>query len=81
MGQPVIEVEGHFGPKEITQQDFISTWTSHVRELKRLDYDMEWTMKIDEVIELVEQKANQEFRAMFKRQHGVDLDDYRQPTS
>lgn len=80
MGQPTITVFGYFGKdKEMTEEAFCATWTAHCRELKRIDYDMEWTMQIDELIEIVERKCKQEFRALFRRQHGVDLADYRDP--
>ena len=77
MGQPTITVASHFGDKEVTREEFISIWTTHVRELNRLDYDMEWLNQVRDIIEQVEEKAGQEFEAMFKRQHGTDLADYR----
>lgn len=33
MTDKTIEVEGHFGPKRVTRDKFISIWTAHASEL------------------------------------------------
>ena len=66
----VVEVEGHFGLKKVTKQQFINAWTEHVRELRRIDYSDSWMEEVDVMKSKVEWKAGQEFEKLYKRQSG-----------
>ena len=63
MKEPTITVAGYFGDKEVTRDEFINTWRTHVAELKRLPhYDDLIAMEVvNKMIDAVIDMAGKEF--------------------
>lgn len=68
MDKPTITVAGYFDDKQITKYAFVEEWLSHVEQLKRLSYDMEWLDKVDKIRHEVLLQAGKEFDAALKQQ-------------
>jgi len=78
MGQATITVAGYFGKdKEMTRDEFQATWSEHVLQLKRIDYDPSWCHEVEAMHTKVMEKCNEEFDRLFHAQHGVWESDYR----
>ena len=56
-----IKVDTFFGTKDITKNDFIKQWEDHVKQLKSIDYSMEWQEKVSVMIKNVTDTASKEF--------------------
>ena len=39
MSDRTITVAGHFGDKQVTKEQFVGEWSSHMRELNSLSWD------------------------------------------
>jgi len=63
-----ITVAGHFGDKELTQEQFVKEWTDHVRQLQRLTCSTPWMEQVSKITATVRQQAEDEFAAMFIQQ-------------
>lgn len=63
-----IEVNGCFSLKQVTKEQFVATWVDQVKELNRLDYNLEWREEVTTMIDIVTAKATQEFDRLLKVQ-------------
>ena len=55
-----IEVQGYFGPRRVTKQDYVKQWQDHVRELYKLTPSLE-SEDYTFIRDLVTQAAMMEF--------------------
>lgn len=69
-GNPTIEVEGYFGPKQTTKEEFVQYWTDHCNDFIYLvDYmietDMDWYKSLKAQ---VSERAGLQFARKLKEQ-------------
>ena len=55
MTSPTITVDGFFGEKQVTREDFINQWVDHAAQLSSLDFEF-WLELKPQVTELAGQK-------------------------
>ena len=56
-----ITVQGYFGDKELTQDEFVTQWVDHVAQLRRLSWTQEWADEVDAILAKVTREARAEF--------------------
>jgi hypothetical protein len=67
--EPTITVEGYLGrDKQVTKEYFVKQWTSHVNEIKWLDFSMEWQLRCEKIKDEIAAKAESEFERLLKVQ-------------
>ena len=63
-----ITVEGFFGEKQMTKEEFVKVWVDQAGELIKLDYSRDWQDKVIEMKQTVCEKAINEFERMYEEQ-------------
>lgn len=61
-----IEVNGFFGPKQLSQDAFVKEWDEHVAQLTRLSWHPEDVAYFDEVRAKVTTIARKEFNRLYE---------------
>ena len=72
MSESTITVATHFGDTQINREDFISQWTSHVRQLKMLSWKDSWLERVEKMISATEAEASLEFDRLLEVQNKIN---------
>jgi len=66
--EPEIEIEGYFGPKQVSKGKFVEIWLSYTRELLNLSFSREWNEEVVQILEKVKEQAEKTFEAKLEQQ-------------
>ena len=64
-----ITVNGYFGEKEVTKEEFAQEWIDHIRQLKRISYSLDWMDYVTSVEKKTELECDAEFDRMWEKQN------------
>ena len=67
--EKTITVDGYFGEKQMTVQEFTKEWREHAGQLLRLDYSDEWTREVTGIAGKVIARAIKVFDETYAEQN------------
>jgi hypothetical protein len=69
-----IEVDGLFGKKKVSQDDFAKEWVEHAKQLWKISYDTDWMERVSAFIFEVEKQAELEFDRVWTQTNITDAE-------
>lgn len=67
-----IEVDGYFGKKKVSKDDFAEEWVEHTKQLWRITYERDWMERVSEIVEEVRTRAEYEFDKLWTEANAVE---------